>query len=130
MGAQFSFITRDTAPRQSHSPLPCYLSISNLLSPIAITLLASVAWGDSGPASARGDLCGTTEDRLRAALDKHATWELAGIQTLPTTQSFDIGEIAVLEDDGTLLHPAGPNLQIDPIAVSRMFMQEINETVL
>src|SRR5687767_4430490 len=42
---------------------------------------------------------------------------------LPTSESFDRGEIAVVEDDGTILVPDGAFVRIDPLAAARRFYE-------
>ncbi|MEP7028591.1 MAG: FlgD immunoglobulin-like domain containing protein, partial [Candidatus Eisenbacteria bacterium] len=46
---------------------------------------------------------------------------------LPTTQSYDRGNIAVIEDDGTILVPVGANVRIDPPALTRKFLSIHND---
>src|SRR5262245_47075328 len=40
------------------------------------------------------------------------------VEALPTTQSYDRDNIAVIEDDGTILVPSGSNVRIDPPALT------------
>jgi hypothetical protein len=75
----------------------------------------------SPPPPLGGQVCGTTGDRALRVLEQHRAWQLELAAALPTTQSFDIGEIAVLEDDGTLLRPAGPQFSLDVVAAARVF---------
>ncbi len=51
----------------------------------------------------------------------------ASITLLPTSQSYDRGDIAVIEDDGTILVPAGANVRIDAPALTRKFLSIHND---
>jgi hypothetical protein len=67
--------------------------------------------------------CGTDLDRvtawLDAAVERQAT---TGNVVLPTPHSTDVGEIAVLEDDGTFFFPdKGGNINLDVAAAARAF---------
>ena len=70
---------------------------------------------------ATGLSCGASADLTRSVLAEHAARAALAPQTLPTTQSYDRGDIAVLEDDGTLLVPSGARLTADEVAVARAF---------
>ena len=74
------------------------------------------------PAAVSGDeLCGTRPEGAREALLQHGAWTTAGVALLPTTSTFDTLGIAVLEDDGTILRPAGEQVRLDPVAATRAF---------
>lgn len=74
------------------------------------------------PAAISADeLCGTRPNGVREALRLHAAWTTAETALLPTTASFDTLGIAVLEDDGTILRPAGGQVRLDPVAATRAF---------
>ncbi len=78
--------------------------------------------GRSGPPSG-GDLCGTAPEGARSALRLHREWAASAATVLPTTSSFDTLGIAVLEDDGTLLRPAGAQVRLDIVAATRAFYE-------
>ncbi len=75
---------------------------------------------DDGPAEWRS---GTYPERVLDELLKHRLRQYETIQALPTTQSYDRGEIAVIEDDGTILVPQGSQVSIDPAALGRKFLE-------
>jgi hypothetical protein len=77
------------------------------------------AGGPIGPTE--GDLCGTGPRGALQALARHQARLAQAAATLPTSQSYDRGDIAVLEDDGTLLHPVGAKVEADEVAVARAF---------
>ena len=52
----------------------------------------------------------------------HQERDPAAITLLPTSQSYDRGDIAVIEDDGTILVPSGANVRIDPTALTRKLL--------
>jgi hypothetical protein len=70
---------------------------------------------------AGGEICGTTRDLVHRVLQQHRALEAQGTEVLSTSYSFDIGDIAVLEDDGTLLRPHGALFHLDPAAAARAF---------
>lgn len=91
---------------------------------LLVSLTCGAAWGAraGGPIGpAEGDLCGTGPRGAREALTRHQAWQAQAAATLPITQSFDRGDIAVLEDDGTLLRPVGSKMEADEVAVARAF---------
>ena len=51
----------------------------------------------------------------------------ANLVVLPTTQSYDRDDIAVIEDDGTILRPTGSNVRIDSAALVRRFLAIHND---
>lgn len=67
--------------------------------------------------------CGSYPERVLDELSEGAALRASGVVALPTSQSYDRGEIAVIEDDGTLLRTSGPNVSIDPAALSRRFLE-------
>src|SRR5215470_2271931 len=83
-----------------------------LARPVSLTsravTLRPQAW-KSGVAEP-GFACGSSEDRVLDVMAAHAAWQAVAPEALPTTQSYDRGDIAVIEDDGTMLVPSGPNL--------------------
>src|SRR2546427_8233720 len=98
---------------------------------LAWSLAALVLWLGSAPARplvpdaarpssvavpAGGPVCGSTEERTLSVLAAHAAAQAVQPQSFPTTQSYDRGDIAVIEDDGTLLLTSGPNLEADEVA--------------
>jgi hypothetical protein len=70
---------------------------------------------------AGGGICGTSQDLVHRVLEQNRLLETQATAVLPTTESFDIGEIAVLEDDGTILRPADAQFYLDPVAAARAF---------
>ncbi|MEO6462214.1 MAG: hypothetical protein ABIP29_03990, partial [Candidatus Eisenbacteria bacterium] len=79
---------------------------------------------DQGPMSWRS---GTYPERVLDELREHNTRDLSLLTVLPTTQSYDRGEIAVIEDDGTILVPEGVYVKIDPAALGRRFIELHND---
>jgi hypothetical protein len=67
--------------------------------------------------------CGTNIDRLTLLLEVMAERAATtGNVVLPTPHSTDLGEIAVLEDDGTFFFPdKGGNINLDVAAAARAF---------
>ncbi len=70
---------------------------------------------------------GTYPERMLDELLKHRLRQYEMIQVLPTSQSYDRGEIAVIEDDGTILVPSGSQVEIDPVALGRRFLELHND---
>lgn len=66
---------------------------------------------------------GTYPERLLDELRAHHARDWSGIQVLPTSQSYDRGEIAVIEDDGTILIPTGAQVTLDPASLARRFLE-------
>ena len=77
----------------------------------------------SADAAAIDKACGTDVDRLAQWLEVAAERaSTMGNVPLPTPHSTDIGEIAVLEDDGTFFFPdKGGNVNLDVAAAARAF---------
>jgi hypothetical protein len=75
---------------------------------------------EDGPVSWRS---GTYPERVLDELREHNTRDWSQITVLPTSQSYDRGEIAVIEDDGTLLIPDGAYVKLDPAALARRFLE-------
>jgi hypothetical protein len=69
---------------------------------------------------------GTYPERVLDELALHEAQPQA-IAVLPTTQSYDRGDIAVIEDDGTILVPSGANVRIDAPALTRKFIAIHND---
>lgn len=72
---------------------------------------------------------GSYPERVLDELALHAAVDPRTIQVLPTTQSYDRGNIAVIEDDGTILQPvgAGGSVRIDPPALTKKFISIHND---
>jgi hypothetical protein len=76
---------------------------------------------DQGPVGWRS---GTYPERTLDELRAHNNRMMMPVTLLPTSQSYDRGEIAVIEDDGTILVPeAGGMVSLDPAALSRRFLE-------
>jgi hypothetical protein len=75
---------------------------------------------DQGPVSWRS---GTYPERTLDELREHNARDWSQVTVLPTTQSYDRGEIAVIEDDGTILVPEGSFVKLDPASLSRRFLE-------
>jgi hypothetical protein len=73
------------------------------------------------PRPAEGELCGTGPQGVLRALARPEALREEGVPALPTTQSYDRGDIAVIEDDGTLLYPVGSKYEADEVAIARAF---------
>ena len=63
---------------------------------------------------------GTYPERVIDELLMHSAQPT--LEALPTTQSYDRGNIAVIEDDGTILVPTGANVRIDAPALTKKFL--------
>src|SRR5262245_7133070 len=87
--------------------------------PRATVSARPLAW--RAPGLGTGSICGSSEERAFERLAAHAAWQAVAPATLPTTESYDHGDIAVIEDDGTLLVPVGSHLEADEAAVARAF---------
>ena len=110
-------------PARSGRPGPG-LTARLLVAALAGCLVASAAGPAAGggpPRPAEGELCGTGPRGVLQALARHEALGAEGITALPTTQSYDRGDIAVLEDDGTLLYPVGAKYEADEVAIARAF---------
>jgi hypothetical protein len=70
---------------------------------------------------------GTYPERVIDELALHQAIDPQAITVLPTTQSYDHGNIAVIEDDGTILIPTGANVRIDAPALTRKFIAIHND---
>jgi hypothetical protein len=103
------------AARATAAALCAHLVLSGIAAAVPATRPVA-AWAPTGSLS-----CGSSVDRTLQVLADHAARAALKPQTLPTTQSYDRGNIAVLEDDGTLLVPSGPKLTADEVAVARAF---------
>ncbi|MGH7726179.1 MAG: FlgD immunoglobulin-like domain containing protein [Candidatus Eiseniibacteriota bacterium] len=66
---------------------------------------------------------GSYPERTLDELREHYARDWSAITVLPTSQSYDRGEIAVIEDDGTILLPSGANVVIDPASLARRFLE-------
>lgn len=66
---------------------------------------------------------GSYPERILDELREHYARDWSAITVLPTSQSYDRGEIAVIEDDGTILLPSGANVVIDPASIARRFLE-------
>ncbi|MEQ1832059.1 MAG: hypothetical protein ABL977_03305 [Candidatus Eisenbacteria bacterium] len=77
----------------------------------------------NGPVTPLDVACGSAIDALPSAFAAQAEYSAAaGIVPLPTPNSADMGEIAVLEDDGTFFFTdKGGNNNVDIAAVGRAF---------
>lgn len=75
---------------------------------------------DQGPLSWRS---GTYPERTLDELREHNARDWSQVTVLPTTQSYDRGEIAVIEDDGTILAPEGAYVKIDPASLGQRFLE-------
>jgi hypothetical protein len=62
-------------------------------------------------------------ERVLDEIAAHNERDPDAITVLPTSQSYDRGNIAVIEDDGTILVPDGANVAIDATAVTRRFIE-------
>ena len=80
---------------------------------------------DDGPAEWRS---GTYPERTLDELAKHNLRAHEIVTVLPTSQSYDRGEIAVIEDDGTILVPLGNGqVELDPAALAARFLELHND---
>lgn len=70
-----------------------------------------------------GFSCGSSPDRVLDVLAAHAAYQSVAPAALPTTQSYDHGDIAVIEDDGTMLVPSGTHVEADEVQVARAFFR-------
>ena len=70
---------------------------------------------------------GSYPERVVEELALHLAIDPAAVTVLPTTQSYDRGNIAVIEDDGTILVPTGAQVRIDVPALSRKFISIHND---
>jgi len=76
----------------------------------------------AAPVAETGFACGSSRDRVLDVLASHAAALALAPTVLPTTQSYDHGDIAVLEDDGTLFVPStSGHVEADEVAVARAF---------
>ncbi|MEO6462014.1 MAG: FlgD immunoglobulin-like domain containing protein, partial [Candidatus Eisenbacteria bacterium] len=75
---------------------------------------------DEGPLSWRS---GTYPERVLDELRAHNAVDWSQVAVLPTSQSYDRGEIAVIEDDGTILLPEGTYVKLDPASLGRRFLE-------
>lgn len=120
MSAQNPACARALPPRlhPRHGRLPILPSL--MLGLIAFCCLPGPV--DAIPvAPAGGEVCGTGGDLVHRVLAQHRLLETQSTEVLPTTGSFDVGEIAVLEDDGTLLRPSGEQFYLDAVSAARAF---------
>ena len=78
---------------------------------------------DAGATSdGAGALDAAYPERVLEEIRLHQERDPATITLLPTSQSYDRDDIAVIEDDGTILVPSGANVRIDPTALARKFL--------
>src|SRR3990172_7153094 len=67
--------------------------------------------------------CGTYPGIEKDIAARNAFMSALAQPKLPTTQTRDVGNIAILEDDGTLIYEDGDGLHINDYAVANKFYQ-------
>ena len=83
---------------------------------------ATIRMDTGAPTDRAGALDASYPERVLEEIQLHQERDPATIALLPTSQSYDRGDIAVIEDDGTILVPSGANVRIDPTALTRKFL--------
>jgi len=127
MPARHRLRGRELSPRLGSVFLLASLALAPA-SPAHARPVASLAAGVSPrpqswnlPVAEPGLRCGSSPELVLDRLAAHAAWQAVAPQSLPTTQSYDHGDIAVIEDDGTMFVPSGTHVEPDEVAAARAF---------